>query len=102
MRIIAKKKLRDYWRNHAQAELPLIEWYFKMKNYKASNIDQLRGRFNSVDPVHGYTIFNIAGNHYRLITVIHYNTQHCYIRAIWTHAENDKASNQEKLRRGEL
>ena len=73
-----------------------------MKNYRASTISDLRRRFNSVDPVHGYTVFNIAGNHYRLITAVHYNTQHCYIRAIWTHAEYDKSANQEKLRGGEL
>lgn len=102
MRIISKKKLRDYWQDNTQAQLPLTEWYFKMKNSAATNINQLKKQFNSVDSVHGYTIFNIGGNKYRLITAIHYNAQYCYIRAIWTHAEYSKPSNQEKLRRGEL
>jgi mRNA interferase HigB len=102
LRIISKKKLRDYWSNNAQAELPLTEWYLKMKHYKAGNLSQLRKQFNSVDAVHGYTIFNIGGNNYRLITAIHYNMQYCYIRAIWTHAEYSKPTNQAKLKRGEL
>lgn len=102
MHIISKKKLRDYWRKNAQAELPLIEWYFKMKECKAQNLAQLRKIFNSVDPVHGYTIFNIGGNNYRLIAAVHYNTQRCYVREIWTHAEYDKRTMLDKLKRGEL
>lgn len=102
MRIISKKKLRDYYQDNAQAEIPLTEWYFKMKNSHAININELRSDFNSVDSVYGYTIFNIGGNNYRLITAIHYNTQYCFIRNIWTHAEYSKRSNQEKLKRGVL
>ncbi len=102
MRIISKKKIRDYGRTHTQAELPLIEWYYVMITSKAKNLSELRKLFNSVDAVHGFTIFNIGGNNYRLITVIHYNRQLCYIREIWTHAEYSKSYNQQKLQRGEL
>ena len=102
MRIISKKKLRDYYTSHVQAEVPLTEWYYKMIETKVSNIFELRQVFNSVDPVYGYTIFNVGGNHYRLITAIHYNTKICYVRAIWTHAEYDKPMNREKLKRGDL
>ncbi len=102
MRIISKKKIRDYIKNNAQAELPLTEWYFAMQASKAKNLNELRKKFNSVDSVYGYTIFNIGGNSYRLIAAIHYNTQCCYIRTIWTHAEYSKLYNQAKLKRGEL
>jgi mRNA interferase HigB len=102
LRIISKKKIRDYSKANAQAECPLIEWYYTMKASAANNLNELRKEFNSVDAVHGYTIFNIGGNHYRLITATHYNTQHCYIRTIWTHAEYSKPFNQAKLKRGQL
>lgn len=102
MRVISKKKLRDYYTGNAQSEIPLTEWYYKMLKTNASNIFELRQVFNSVDPVFGYTIFNVGGNNYRLITAIHYNTQACYIRAIWIHAEYDKPINKENLKRGEL
>ena len=102
MRIISKKKIRDYSFNNAQAELPLAAWYFTMCASNAKNISELRETFNSVDPVHGYTVFNIGGNNHRLITAIHYNTQLCYIREIWTHAQYSKPSNQLKLKRGGL
>jgi len=102
LHIISKKKIRDYSRDNAQAELPLLEWYLKMSEIKAANLNELRKYFNSVDSVAGYTVFNIGGNSYRLITAIHYNTQLCYIREIWTHAEYSKYYNQMKLMRDKL
>ena len=35
-------------------------------------------------------MFDVGGNAYRVIAVIHYNTQIAYIRAVLTHAEYDK------------
>lgn len=34
-------------------------------------------------------MFDIAGNHFRIITVIHYNRQKLYIREVFTHTEYD-------------
>lgn len=102
MHIISKKKIRDYSKDNTQAELPLTEWYMKMRLSNIKNLGEMKKKFNSVDLVYGYTIFNVDGNNYRLITAIHYNTQCCYIRAIWTHAEYSKPYNQAKLKRGEL
>lgn len=102
MRVISRKKLRDYYTTNVQSEIPLTEWYYKMLETNASNIFELRHVFNSVDPVFGYTIFNIGGNNYRLVTAIHSNTQTCYVRTIWTHTEYDKSSNKDKLKRGDL
>jgi mRNA interferase HigB len=102
LRIISKKKIRDYSKNNTQVELPLVEWYFTLRGSQVKNFSALRKIFNSVDTVHGYTIFNVGGNNYRLITAVHYNTQRCYIRALWTHAEYSKPFNQSKLKRGEL
>ena len=102
MHIFSKKKIRDYSKDNTQAELPLTEWYMKMQACNARTLDEMKKKFNSVDPVYGYTIFNIGGNNYRLITAIHYNTQRCYIREIWTHAQYSKPYNQTKLKRGEL
>jgi mRNA interferase HigB len=35
-------------------------------------------------------IFNIRGNHYRLVVHIHYNTRIVYIRFVVTHREYDQ------------
>lgn len=102
MRIISKKVIRYYSEQYSQAKLPLTEWYLKMKVCHAKNLTQIRKLFNSADFAYNYTIFNIGGNNFRLITAIHYNMQFCYIREIWTHAEYSKPYNQIKLQRGEL
>jgi mRNA interferase HigB len=102
LRIISKKKIRDYYLENVQAEIPLAEWYYKMLNSSVKNFNELKKQFNSADYVNGYTIFDIGGNNYRLIAAIHYVGQRCYIREIWTHAEYSKSFNQDKLKRGVL
>ena len=102
MRVISKKKLREYYCENSQAEIPLSAWFSTMKLCEAKNLTELRETFNSVDSVYGYTIFNVGGNNYRLITAVHYNTQLCYVRSIWTHAEYDKKVNKIKLKNGDL
>ena len=38
----------------------------------------------------GCTVFNIGGNKFRLIVVIHFNRDRLYIRHVLTHAEYDR------------
>ena len=45
---------------------------------------------SAVDKVGKYTVFDVGGNKYRVITVIHYNREKVYIRAVLTHAQYDK------------
>lgn len=102
MHIISKRKIREYGLGNRQALLPLVEWYIKMRNTTARNLHELKKVFNNIDYVNGYTIFDVGGNNYRLITAVHFNTQLCYIREIWTHAEYSKPYNQARLRKGKL
>jgi len=102
VRVISKRRLREFYLENVQAEIPLTEWYFKMKLCNAKNIFELKTVFNSVDSVYKYTIFNIGGNNYRLITAIHYEMGRCYIKACWSHAEYSKRAQQDKLKRGNL
>ncbi len=43
------------------------------------------------------TIFNIAGNDFRLITAIHYRTQLVFILRLMTHAEYSKGTWKQEL-----
>ena len=47
-------------------------------------------RGGSADYVDPFMVFNIGGNKYRLIAVIHYNRRKVYIRQVLTHAEYDR------------
>jgi len=42
-----------------------------------------------VDKVGKFTVFDIGGNKFRLIAVIHYNRKKVYIRHVLTHVEYD-------------
>jgi mRNA interferase HigB len=50
----------------------------------------LHQTFPSADLVERLTVFNIAGNKFRLITRVEYQRQEIYIRNVLTHAEYDK------------
>lgn len=41
-------------------------------------------------------MFNIKGNNYRLITIIHYRYQRVYIKEFFTHAEYDQWNKDRK------
>ena len=42
-------------------------------------------------------VFNIAGNHYRLVTAIHFNTQLVYVLQFMTHAAYSRETWKEVL-----
>ena len=69
-----------------------MHWYRVAKRAGWKNITEFRLDFPHADPVGIFTVFNIGGNKYRLITVIKYRWQVVYIRAILTH----EAYNREK------
>jgi mRNA interferase HigB len=90
MRLISNKSLRDFADIHPPAQAPLQGWRRVIEQGTFQNFGELRRTFNSVDKVGDMFVFNIAGNNYRLIAAIHFNTQILYVRSVMTHAEYDK------------
>ncbi len=91
MRVIALKTLRIFWERHPNARQALQAWYQ----------DALHATWTSpADITHIYrnasilpnnrVVFNIKGNHYRLVVAIQYKFGIVYIRFIGTHPEYDK------------
>ena len=90
MRIIALRRLREFWARHSDAEASLRSWYQVARQAHWQRFTDVRAFYSSADQVSKFTVFNIAGNKYRLITVIHFNTGRVYVRWILTHAEYDR------------
>jgi mRNA interferase HigB len=91
LRIIAKKVLREFWQKHSDCEQQLKSWFqetskAEWKTTKDIKIEYPTASFLADNRV----IFNIKGNHYRLIVKINYDYQMVWIRFIGTHAEYDK------------
>jgi mRNA interferase HigB len=54
------------------------------------DLADVRKTFATADAVERWTVFNIKGNKYRLITEINYRFRRVYIRRVLTHAEDDR------------
>ena len=67
-----------------------MHWYHVTKRAQWRNLAGVREDFRHADIVDGYTVFNIAGNKYRLIAAIKYPWQVVYIRQILTHGDYNK------------
>ena len=89
MYIITRKRLNDFAAQHPHARPGLTHWYRTLKPATIRSFAELRRLFPSADQVGKYTVFNIGGNTARLIAVLHYNRQKCYIRAVLTHDAYD-------------
>lgn len=96
MHIISLKALKTFWQLHPQAEMPLRHWHSIVKHASFGHFGQVREMFASTDYVAPYTIFDIGGNNYRLVTVIHYNTGKVFIRWVLTHRQYDQWNKQQK------
>lgn len=92
MHVISRKRLREAAAIHADLEGPLDTWFRIAKKAKWNSLAEVRQTFPSTDAVEGYTVFNVKGNEYRLITRINYRTGRLFIREVLTHAEYDRGS----------
>ena len=91
MRIISFGTIRDYIAKNPGSDIALREWYIKAKQSKWKCFADVRNTFNSADSVgNDRYVFNIKGNHYRLVAIILYKLGYIYIRFIGTHSEYDK------------
>ena len=90
MRIIAKRTLREFWRQHPDARRPLLDWYQVVEHAEWQAPNQLKAMFASASILpNDRVVFNIKGNTYRLVVHIPYHRRRVYIRFIGTHAEYD-------------
>lgn len=90
MRIISKRILREFWEKHSKAQSGLLLWYQRISDSELQKFNDVRKIFPSADLVANFTVFNISGNNYRLITYIDYEYQLVFVRAVLTHAEYDQ------------
>lgn len=92
MHIISRKRLVQFSAIHADAEIALDAWYRTAKSAEWKNLVELKKSFPTADLVAPYTVFNIRGNHYRLIAEINYRSSTLFVRHILTHADYDKGT----------
>ena len=90
MHIISRKKLLEFSQEHADAFTPLDDWYRITKSAIWQSLVEVRESFPHADIVGNFTVFNVKGNDYRLITEINYRKQTIYIRHVLSPKEYDR------------
>ena len=90
MHVISQRMLRLFWAEHPDAERPLRSWYKVVSRAEWDTFADVRSDYPHADQVGKFTVFNIGGNKYRLIAVIHYNRHKVFVRHVLTHAEYDE------------
>jgi mRNA interferase HigB len=92
MRIITRKRLREFAELYPDAAEPLQKWDRLVREAEWESIQDVRRVYPQADAVkvasgNTVTVFNIGGNKYRLIAAMHYNRQRVYVLGLLTHAE---------------
>ncbi len=91
LRIIAKRTLREFWEEYPDCEQHLKTWYETAKKADWENPNDIKEIYGNASIVgNNRVVFNIKGNHYRLVVKFNYERKWAFIRFIGTHKEYDK------------
>jgi mRNA interferase HigB len=91
MRVIAKKTLREFWSRHPDCEQQLKAWYKEAEGARWKSPRDIKKYYPTASFLaDNRVVFNIKGNHYRLIVRINYPYGVVWIRFIGKHSQYDK------------
>ena len=90
MRVVAKRRLREFWERHPAARQPLLAWFREVERENWDTPAGVKAKYRSASILRGdRVVFNIKGNSYRLVVRIKYEYRVVYVRFVGTHAEYD-------------
>ena len=90
MVILSRSTIRRYGDRYPAAASALNEWYDKTWNADWSCFADIKQTFNHVDSIgDDRYVFNIKGNHYRLVALIRFSFRTVYVKYVGLHAEYD-------------
>ena len=90
MVVITKSILINFYESQPQAKEVILKWYHITLLSDWKNFHSIKETFNSVDSIgNDRYIFNIGGNKYRIVAMIHFKTRTLYIRFVGTHQQYD-------------
>ena len=90
MRIFKRGALVRFWERHPDARASLESWYGVVRRANWRTPAEMKAVYPHADLVGRRTVFNIAGNKYRLIARVNYQAQRVFVLYILTHADYDR------------
>ncbi|MBN1118571.1 MAG: type II toxin-antitoxin system HigB family toxin [Bacteroidales bacterium] len=98
MSVISFRKLREFFEKDQAAKVPMQDWYKRAKKAEWDNFSDMKKTFNSVDEVGNERyVFNVRGNHYRIVAKVKFVFKRIYIRWVGNHKDYDRIKNIDKL-----
>ena len=98
MIVMVHSTLLQFRLKHSTSASALNKWYDLVSKADWNSLRDIQEMFPSADYVgNDRYVFNIKGNSYRLVAMIHFRTRTLYIRFIGTHAEYDKIEDCSKI-----
>ena len=89
--IIARKTLLDYCKKYPITAFALQEWYYELLRADFKNFNELKKVYGNASLIaDDRVVFNIMGNHFRLVVRIVFEYKAIQIKWFGTHAEYDK------------
>ena len=90
MRVISRKALREFWDDYPDARDALQAWYADAKQANWRSPMDIKATYaNASNLPNNRVVFNIKGNHYRLVVAINYDYGMAFIRFVGTHSRYD-------------
>lgn len=91
MRIISRRTLREFWEKHPDARQPLETWFADVSRAAWTGPTEVKAIYRNASIIaNNRVVFNIKGNHYRLVIAVAYPHGLVFIRFIGTHEEYDR------------
>lgn len=91
MRVISIKILREFWEIHSECQQQLKSWFQETSKAEWKNPNEIKLEYPSASLLgNNRVVFNIKGNHYRIIVKINFEYKMVWIRFVGTHSEYDK------------
>ena len=98
MRIVTFRKLREFFEEDPNSKVALQDWYKRASKAQWDNFSDIKKTFNSVDSVgNSRFVFNVKGNHYRIVAQILFTVKRIYIRWVGNHKNYDNIKNIDKI-----
>ena len=91
MVILLWNRIKNFCELYPAASESLLRWYLIAFEANWKDAHDLNRDFSFVDSAgNDRFVFNINGNKFRLVAMIHFNTRTVYIRFIGSHQEYDQ------------
>jgi mRNA interferase HigB len=91
MKVLGRDKLLDFSQRHTSAKGALEAWLNEAEKAEWKTSQDIKDRYRSADFLaENRVIFNIKGNHVRLVVKVRYQNGIVVVEWVGTHAEYDK------------